>query len=128
MDFMKLLAFAVVSAILIVLLRQNRPEQGLLLSLLAAAILLLWLLEGVAPILEELQQLVTRFSFGAEKGQVLFKTLGICFLTQTAADVCRDAGEGSLAGKIELAGKLAVLLLCMPLFQSLLDIAAGLIR
>ena len=127
MDIIKLTAFGIVSAVLIVLLRHNRPEQGMILSVLAAALLLLWVLQGIEPILDEIRSLTELFQFSSADGQILLKTLGICFLSQTAADTCRDAGEGSLAGKIELAGKTAVLLLCLPLFRELLDIAVRLI-
>ena len=43
---------------------------------------------------------------------ILFKTLGICFLAQFAADSCRDAGESALASKVELAGRSPFL--CSP--------------
>ena len=48
---------------------------------------------------------------------ILLKTLGVCFLTQLSADSCRDAGEGALAAKVELAGKLFIVILALPLFQ-----------
>lgn len=128
MEVEKLIAFAVVAAVLVVVLRQSRPEQGMILSILAAVLLFLWILRDIAPVLEELKALTGPFHFHNEAGQILLKTLGICFLAQTGADVCRDAGESSLAGKIELAGKTAVLLLCLPLFRELLDIAARLIQ
>lgn len=128
MEVEKLIAVAVIAAILIVLLRNSRPEQGMIVSIVTAVLLLLWLLDSIQPILEEIRQLLEGFGFGTEHGEILLKSLGICFLSQTAGDLCRDAGEGSLAGHIELAGKTAVLLLCLPLFRTLLETATGLIR
>ena len=128
MEVEKLIAVAVIAAILIVLLRNSRPEQGMIVSIVTAVLLLLWLLDSIQPILEEIRQLLEGFGFGTEHGEILLKSLGICFLSQTAGDLCRDAGEGSLAGHIELAGKTAVLLSCLPLFRTLLETATGLIR
>ena len=51
---------------------------------------------------------------------ILFKAVGICLLTQLAGDVCRDSGESSIASKIELAGRAAILLTAMPLIQEVL--------
>ncbi len=127
MSVEKIIAVAMVCAVLLVILRHSRPEQGMILSIAAAIFLLLWVMDDMLPVLDRLQQLSQQFRLGDEKIQTLMKTLGICFLTQTAADVCRDAGEGSLAAKVELAGKAAVLLLCLPLYQELLEIAAHLV-
>lgn len=128
MEVEKLIAVAVIAAILIVLLRNGRPEQGMVVSIVTAVLLLLWILDSIQPILEEIRQLLEGFGFGTEHGEILLKSLGICFLSQTAGDLCRDAGEGSLAGHIELAGKTAVLVLCLPLFRTLLETATGLLR
>jgi stage III sporulation protein AD len=58
---------------------------------------------------------------------ILFKTLGLCFLAQFAADSCRDAGENALASKVELAGKLAIVILALPLFEKITSTALALI-
>lgn len=63
----------------------------------------------------------------AEYVQILFKALGLCFITQIACDACRDLGETAIASKVETAGKLSVLLVSLPLFEKILGIAGGLI-
>lgn len=127
MSVEKIAVFAVICAVLLVVLRHSRPEQATILSLLAATMLMFWLMNDILPLLEELRQLAEQFHFGEQRWLILMKTIGICFLTQTAEDVCRDAGECSLAGKIELAGKAAILLLCLPVFRELLGIVVDLI-
>ena len=58
---------------------------------------------------------------------VLLKALAVCYITQLASDCCRDSGESAVAGKIEFAGKIAVLLIAVPLFESILGIVKDLI-
>ena len=48
-------------------------------------------------------------------------------MAQFAADACRDAGESSLASKVELAGKVAVILMALPLFEAIANTAITLI-
>lgn len=122
MELGKFAALALVAMVLIVLLRGARPEQGALLSILATALLTLWLLGQWEPILGQIQRLLGALSLGEGQGELLLKTLGICFLSQTAGDLCRDAGEKALGEKVELAGKSAVLLLCLPLLEELLEL------
>ena len=58
---------------------------------------------------------------------VLFKALGICYITQFACDICKDSGENALATQAELAGKISLMVIALPLFESLADIVAKLI-
>ena len=51
----------------------------------------------------------------------MLKALGICYLTQIASQTCIDSGYGSMANKIELAGKLTIVLLALPMFTNLLE-------
>ena len=55
--------------------------------------------------------------------RVLIKTLGIALLTKICSDICRDCGEGTLASGVELCGKIAILLLCIPMIGELMDYA-----
>ena len=101
----KIIVLAVLCAILIVLLRNSRPEQAVILSLCAVILLLFWLLDAMDPILQELRQLTELFSFGSQQGELLLKSLGLCLLTQVSADLCRDAGENTLAVNVDWLGK-----------------------
>ena len=60
--------------------------------------------------------------------ETILKGLGIVILTQISSDICRDSGEGTLAGHIETVGKLELLLLCIPLIEEILAIAQKLLE
>lgn len=124
----KIIVCAVICAVLIVLLRSHRPEQAMILSMAAVIILLFVILDLMEPVLQEIRQLMELFTLGAQQGELLLKSLGLCLLTQIAADLCRDAGENALAQNVELAGKTAILVLCLPLFRQLLVFAETLIQ
>ena len=124
----KLIGLAIVCAVVIVLLRSSRPEQAMILSIVSGVILLICLLNVMEPIIAEIQSLMTLLTFDSLHGETLLKCLGLCLLTQSAADVCRDAGEQSIANYVELAGKTAVLLLCLPLFRQLLALTENLMN
>ena len=59
--------------------------------------------------------------------KILLKALGIAFLSQYAAELCRESGEGSLAGGVELVGKIEILLLCIPWMEEVLSTAKELL-
>ena len=121
-----LAGLAILAAILAVMLRRYHAEYGMILSLAAGAVILLALLSSLSPALEEARSLLQAAALPGESLVILFKALWVCWLAQFAADSCRDAGEGALASKIELAGKTAVLLITLPLFGQVAEVAAQL--
>ena len=124
----KIIFLAVLCTVLIVLLKNSRPEQAIILSMMSAILLFFWVIETIQPILTELKSLIQRFSFIEQQSEILLKSLGLCCLTQISADLCRDAGETALAVNVELAGKTAILVLSLPLFRQLFNFAVVLLQ
>lgn len=95
--------------------------------IIAGCAIFLSLLKYIVPVLKELKGLAERA--GTEIGgfKIAFKALGVCYITQFAADTCRDFGQSALASKAELVGKCAVLLLSVPLIENITEIALQLI-
>ena len=121
-EFAAIAGVVVVAAFLAVLLRQKSPEQSMAVGLLTGVGVMALLLTKAAPSLGAVKELMDSSALPAEYGQILFKALGICLLTQLAADACRDAGESALAGKVGL------IMLSLPLFQKIAELAVSLMN
>lgn len=124
---MMITGIAVVAAALGTVLRQKNPEFSLAISLLTGVIILGLIITASLPLFERISSLFALTGANPEYTQILFKSLGICFITQIACDACRDLGETAVASKVETAGKLSVLLISLPLFENILGIAKSLI-
>ena len=120
--------FTVVVALLSVILRGQRPEQATLLVLTAGIGILLLLLTRAQEVFDTLRHMLEQSGLPSEYIQILFKALGICLITQLASDTCKDAGEQAMASKAELAGRLALLTVGLPLFQKITETALNLIN
>ncbi|MBE6546755.1 MAG: hypothetical protein E7668_04880 [Ruminococcaceae bacterium] len=59
---------------------------------------------------------------------VMLRALGIALLTRICTDLCRDSGESTVANGVELAGKAAILALCLPLVAEIIGYAATLLE
>ena len=127
MELLQICGLAAVAVALNVVLRGRHPEYAFVLSLLTGVLILGSVLVSAAPLFQRLQSLLEAAGAGPAHVQILFKSLGLCLVTQIASDACRDLGEGGIAARVETAGKLAVLLLSLPLFEEVLQIAGGLI-
>ncbi|MGI6403945.1 MAG: SpoIIIAC/SpoIIIAD family protein [Oscillospiraceae bacterium] len=122
-----LVGLGLVAMVMAVTLRQHKPEFALLVSLGAGVLILFGVVQGILPVMDQIQTIFQSTSMPPAYLQVLFKALGICFLTQIACDACKDAGEGAIGAKVELAGKVAVLVVSLPLFAQVLTIVRGLL-
>ena len=113
-------AAGLVGTVLALILGQYRPEFRMLVTAAVTLLLMAMVLEQLSPVLEQLRSTIELTGLTGDYAAILFKAVGICLLTQLAGDVCRDSGESSIASKIELAGRAAILLTAMPLIQEVL--------
>ncbi len=127
MKLIPLIAVIVVTALLAVLLRQQRPEQAMLLSLLAGTVILIALLSEAGHVIASVNDLLNKSGLPSEYTQVLLKGLGVCLLTQLASDTCKDAGEVAMAAKAELVGQISLAVVGLPLFEKIATAAVSLI-
>ena len=127
MDMMAFLGVGIVGMTLAMLLKQYKPEYAPIVSLGTGVVVLLGVASGLAPVFEELGSLLESAGLPMEYGAVLTKSLGICFFTQLAGDACRAAGQSAIASKVEMAGKVGVLTVSLPLFQRLLSVVTSLV-
>lgn len=127
MNITAIFGFALIAAIICVVLNQYKPEYRIVIGLLAGAAILFVVFVYAEPIIEEIKELMKMVSSSDEMFTILFKALGICYLTQFASDSCRDAGENGLASKTELAGKILITITALPLFSELIRTVNGLL-
>ncbi len=111
----------------IIILRGQKSDFAGLVSLAASVILLGASVAAFLPVIEFVLETVEGTGF-AEYLATLTKALGITLAVQLSADVCRDAGESSIASKLELVGKAEILVLCLPLIRDLITLAGEIVR
>lgn len=119
-----LLCGGVLSAVL----RAQRPELAVCLSLLAGMLVVGLLLKELTPLIAALRRMTALGGVGENHLGVVLRGAGICLVTQLAADTCRDAGDTALAGKAELTGRMLLLLLAVPLYEQILTLIVGVVN
>lgn len=127
MDYFSLIGLAVVSAIIVVVLRKQSPEFAILVCVISGCVLFCFLVKKISPIYNELDSLFKKTGVDAKYFKTAFKALGICYITKFAADICIDFGQSSLAGKIEIMGKTVIVSITVPLLKGIIETATVLI-
>lgn len=122
-----IIGIGLIAAMISVLLRQYKPEFALLTALAATILIFAMMARWITPAIERIRELLGQSPALSESSATLLKAVGICFVTQLACDLCRDAGENAIASRVETAGKAAILLVSLPLFEQVLDLVMVLI-
>lgn len=122
MEILQVVALGLIVAVFAVLLRQERQEMALLLTLVFGILVFILILGKMGAIFTVFQELTRRAQVDELYLVTLLKIMGIAYVAEFGAQICRDAGEGSIAGKIELAGKVLILILALPIFAAILEI------
>lgn len=127
MEMTALIALCIVTALLALTLRGQRPEFAMLLSLGCGIFVLLALMGQMKEIITGLEKIMSGLSEQSDLTAIILKSLGICIVAELGSQCCRDAGEAAIAAKVELVAKAALVLMSMPVFTSLMETAGELL-
>lgn len=123
----KIAVFALLAASVIVLVRTYRPEMAMQIGIISGLMLLIYIVLQTSGILESISSISARYGIDTGYIGLLIKIIGIAYIAQFAGEICKDAGESSLASKVELGGRVLILAAALPAALSLLDMVASLI-
>lgn len=126
MELYTILGIGLVSTVMYILIKQYKPEYAILIALVSTILIMVEIFVSLQYVIDELNGFITSMSINEDYIKILLKSLGICYVIDLASETCKDAGLTSLASKIELAGKVMIILIAMPIFESLLNIAISL--
>ena len=127
MNIFAVIGIAVAAAAISVVLKQYNREYGLYISLAASLIIFAAVLSSLSPVFGLIEKLTEISGTDSKYIAVLIKALAVCYITQLASDCCKDCGETAIASRVDFAGKIAILLLSVPLFEAILEIIKELI-
>lgn len=127
MIIFRLIATGITGAVLSVLIKKQRPEIAIAIPIVTAVIILTMCAPYLAAALEGFNNITEISGIDMVHIQTVLKIIGIAYICQFAADICKDAGEGSIASKIELGGKIVIITLSMPIIYDLLELVESII-
>lgn len=122
MEVIKIIGIALIALIVIILLKQYRPEFAVYISLLTGVLILVLVMDKLTGIVNLLQSLADKTSINGTFLTLLIKITGIAFLSEFAVSICKDSGEGAIASKIEIGSKIIIISMSIPIISSLLEI------
>ncbi|TCL35862.1 stage III sporulation protein AD [Anaerospora hongkongensis] len=121
MEIVQIVGLGFVVTLLILIIKRQKPELAVQLSITLASIIFLMVLSKLSVVLNLFRDLAEKAQISQMYLNTILKIIGIAYITEFGAQICRDAGEGAVAGKIEFAGKILVMIMAIPIIALVLD-------
>jgi stage III sporulation protein AD len=121
-NIIQILIFGLVTTIIIVTVKQQRPDIALLISLAGGTVILIFVVSSLSVVIETISNLFNKSNMDSVYITTILKVIGIAYLADFGAQLCKDAGESAIAAKIELGGKILILLLAIPILTALMEL------
>ncbi len=122
MEVIKIIGVAFVALIIVIILKQYRPEFTIYVSILAGALILILVLDKLTGIVGLIQNIANKTNINSQFLGLLLKITGIAFLAEFAVSICQDAGEKAIASKIEIGSKIIIIAMSIPIISNLLEL------
>ena len=121
-DVIKIIGIGLLALIIIVILKQYKPEFAIYVSMIAGVLILVLAIQKLTGIINLLQSLANKTYINKSFLCILLKITGIAFITEFAVSICSDAGEKAIASKIEIGSKVIIIAMSIPIITSLLEL------
>ena len=127
-DVIKIIGIGLLALIIIVILKQYKPEFAIYVSMIAGVLILVLSIQKLTGIINLLQSLANKTYINKSFLSILLKITGIAFITEFAVSICSDAGEKAIASKIEIGSKVIIIAMSIPIITSLLELVIEILQ
>ena len=124
---MQIVGLGLIATFLVVLLKEQKSGVAFLLTVFVGCVIFLFLVDNISDILRMLQKIANDTNINMIYLETILKIIGIAYIAEFAAQISRDAGQGAIASKIELGGKIIILALAIPILTAIIETVIGFI-
>lgn len=127
MEIFKVIGIAISAVVISIILKRDRPEISLLVGVSAGILILLGVLSSMTGVIEVFDDLIYKTGVNEDLFAGVLKIIGIGYLTEYTSAICNDYGQGSLAEKVQLSGKISIFLMSVPIIKELVSVISSLV-
>ncbi|HET7615568.1 MAG TPA: stage III sporulation protein AD [Bacillales bacterium] len=127
MEIVQIVGLGLIATFLVLVLKEQKPAFAFLLVVFVGVTIFLFLIGQIQKIIAMLQQLAVNADLNMIYVKTILKIIGIAYIAEFGAQITRDAGQGAIASKIELAGKVLILLMAIPIITAIIQTVIGLL-
>lgn len=127
MEILQIVGFGLITTILYIILKEERGVFALQLTIAFATLIFILMMGKIQAVLQVFEDIALKANINMFYLTTIFKIIGIAYIAEFGAQICRDAGTESIAGKIEFAAKIIIMVLAIPIVVAILETIVRLI-
>lgn len=121
MEMLQVVGLGLVATILTLIIKEQKPMFAFLIAVFTGVIIFLFLIDKIASIINLLEKMAAQANLNMIYLETILKIIGIAYIAEFGAQITRDAGQGAIASKIELAGKLLIMVMAIPIITVIIE-------
>lgn len=121
MDMTQIVLFGLTCTLLYLILKETQPTIAFILVFITSVFIFIFIIEQIKVVVSFIETLAARASIEMYYLNTVIKIIGIAYIVEISANMMKDAGLSSIASKVELAGKIFILLLALPIIQAVIE-------
>jgi len=122
MDIFRIAAVGICGVLIAAIVRGYKPEFATYVVIATVLAIFTMVIIRLASAFEFLGEIYNQISFGKSFFPIIIKVLAVAYIADFTAQICKDSGETAIAGKVELAGKVMIFYLAIPVMMSVMDL------
>ncbi|ANY68734.1 stage III sporulation protein AD [Paenibacillus sp. BIHB 4019] len=127
MEIIQIVGLGLIATVLILVVREQKPLFAFLLAAFTGLFIFLFLLGKIDSVIAVLTDLANRSGIPSIYLKTVLKIIGIAYIAEFGAQIVRDAGQESIASKIEFAGKILILVMAVPIISVIIETVINLL-
>ena len=126
MDIFKICIIAIISVIVILTIKPQMANMSVLITIVSGVIIFMMIIPTLEEVITSISDIVSMLDIDIENIGIILKIIGISYICEFSSQICIDAGENAIASKIELAGKMLIMFMSIPIITRLLSLITSL--
>lgn len=127
MEIVKIVGIGLVGTLIVIILKKTSSEFSTLASIVTGLIILAFIIAKVTGVIDLLYSLIENTGINAGYLEIILKITGIAYIVEFGSNISKDAGQSAIASKIELAGKVLIVSLSIPILTAMLEVVTKII-
>lgn len=127
MEMIQIVGLGLIATVLIMVVREQKPMFAFLLAAFTGLFIFLYVIGKIEAVITVLEDLANKSGIPSIYLKTVLKIIGIAYIAEFGAQIVRDAGQESVASKIEAAGKVFILVMAIPIIGAIIEMVIGML-
>ncbi|KMK76988.1 stage III sporulation protein AD [Alkalihalobacillus pseudalcaliphilus] len=127
MDIIQIVGLGLIATFLALIVKEQKPQFAFLLTVFVGALIFLFLIDEVVKVMQMLHNIAAQADMNVVYLQTILKIIGIAYIAEFGAQIAKDAGQAAIASKIELAGKVLILVMAIPILTAVIEMVISIL-